>query len=383
MGFLDTARRLLDTVEHGTPAAHAVELAATDALSPWATSDPLESAAFADLWQLADVDALPMSRRRAMQLSVVAAGRRRIANTLGRFPLRSLNAAGEPTKPASLLVQPETGRPRSTTITWTADALIFRPWVHWHILTRDHAGWPTRVRLVPFEAETIDDRHRLVAIDGQRIDPFDAIRFDSPTGGLLVDGVDTLRRAWTIAQAASKAENNPVPALDLHNEGEDLTKDEVEQLLDSWENARRRRGVGYSSRSLKVNPLGASTEQLLIQGRRALDLELARHLGLPAWSVDVTIDGSSLNYTNRASRNSDLIDAIAPYADAIADRLSLDDVTPHGTIVRFDSDAFVRPLRAERLTMLAEAVAAGILTVDEARAEEGLDPISTSQEPTA
>lgn len=352
-------------------------------LSPFAAEDNhLEAITHAAIFG-DDLNAVHMNRERAMQLSVVSAARRKIAGTIGRLPLIATRDGAE-IEPRQLLEQPEYGRPRSTTITWTVDALIFHPWAHWLITERDYMGFPSRIRLVPRHLENMNVAGELIAVGDTPINPLDAIRIDSPTSGLLIDGADALRRAWIIAQAASKAEANPVPALDLHNTGEDLTSAEIEELLDSWENARRRRGVGYSSRGLEVKALGVSTEQLLISGRRHLDLELVRHLGVPAWAVDVIIEGSSLNYTNRASRNADLIDgALAPYMEAIADRLSMNDVTPRGQHVSFNTDELVKPLRAERLKMLGDAVAAGILTVEEARREEGLDPLTVTEDTNA
>lgn len=369
----------------GLAPSPAVELAAsfTQPLSPFAPADNhLERVAFAGL--LADtVDYVHMDRARAMQLSVIASGRRRIAGTIGRLPL-IVTRSGEQLATPQLLEQPEHGRTRSATITWTVDALIFYPYVHWLVTERDAAGWPSRVQLVPKQLEVLNDLGELVAVGDTPVNPINAIRFDAPDSGLLIDAADALRRAWIIAQAASKAEANPVPALDLHNSGEDLTQTEVDQLLDSWEQARRRRGVGYSSRGLEVRTLGVSTEQLLISGRRQLDLELARHLGVPAWAVDVSLEGSSLSYQNRASRNSELIDgALAPYLEAIASRLSLQDVTPRGQRVTFDTDELVKPLREERLKTLGQAVSDGILTIDEARASEGLPPLNDTQEQPA
>lgn len=367
MGFLSAARAWLG-----------FEQGASLPVSPWADSSHLEAVTWASLY--GDVDAVRMDRSRAMQLSVVKAARRRIASTIGTLPLL-MYRDGAPVDTPRLLIQPEAGRTRSTTLTWTVDTLLFHPWAHWYITDRDYDGRPTRVQLVPESKETVDEHGRLIAIGDRRIDPRDAIRFDGPDSGALIDAADALRRAWLLGQAASKAEANPVPALDLHNTGEDLTSEEISELLDSWEAARRKRGVGYSSRGLEVRTLGAHTENLLISGRRQMDLELCRHFGIPAWAADVPVEGSSLTYTNRASRNSELIDgALAPYLEAIAGRLSLDDITPRGCSVTFDTDGLVKPLRAERLTMLGQAVAAGLLTIDEARAEEGLAPLKEKAE---
>ena len=366
-----------------TAAANALGLAPrveTEGLaSPWASSDHLETLTFAGLF--GDVSAIGITRERAMSLDMVALGRRRIAATIGRLPLIETTRDGKPiTEPRKLLEQPEEGLPRSSTLTWTVDNLLFYPSAYWIVTERDFAGWPVRVILADRARCGHDQHGQLIAYDGAPVDPRNVIRFDSPDGGLLHVAREDLARAHVLRAAASRAESNPVPALDLHNEGEDLRPDEIEDLLASWEKARARRGVGYSSRSLKVTPLGASTENLLIEGRRALDATLARHMGLPAWAADVAVAGSSLTYTNRESRNQELVDlTLAPYLTAIADRLSMGDVTPSTRRVTWDLDSLVRPSRKERFEVLANAISAGIMTVEEARREEGLD----REEPTA
>lgn len=214
MGFLSVARAWLgfDQSSQAVP------------VSPWSDSSHLEAVTWASLY--GDVDSVRMDRARAMQLSVVKAARRRIASTIGTLPL-VMYRDGAPVATPRLLAQPEQGRTRSTSITWTVDALLFHPWVHWLITDRDYEGRPTRVQLVPHDKETLDDHGRLIAVGDRRVDPRDAIRFDGPDAGALIDAADALRRAWLLAQAASKAEANPVPALDLHNTGEDLTSDEI------------------------------------------------------------------------------------------------------------------------------------------------------------
>lgn len=340
----------------------------TGTASPLADSTHLESVNAAA--QLATPPLAPLDRSRAMSIPVVRRARNLIASTIGRLPLvETLDPAAEPSR---LLAQPELGRSRSNSITWLVDQLIFYPYAHWHVIERDARGFPTRVELLP-NAVVSYDRATGAVKTPRGVNAADLIRFDSPDEGLLIAGADVLRRSITITAAASRAEANPVPALDLHNTGEEMTAEEVENLLTSWERARARRGVGYSSRGLEVRPLGASTENLLIEGRRQIDLELVRAIGLPAWAADVVISGSSLNYTNRESRNAELIDfTLSPFMTAISDRLSMPDVTPRGRVVTFDTDALVQPSREQRWKTLADGIAAGIITIEEARAEEGL-----------
>lgn len=349
--------------------------------SPWADSSHLAEVTLAHLYGLEE--STPVTRSRAMRIPTISKARRIIAPGIGRLPLVAYDAAGNPLvdQPA-FLAQPEKGITRITTLTWTADELMFYPFTFWQVTQRDWRGFPRFVRHVPREHQAVDERGQLTQAFGEPVRPEDGIRFDSPDSGILTDAADIIRRAIRLYAAASRAEDNPVPAVDLHNTGEDLTDEEIDALTSRWQAARARHGVGYSSRSLEVRALSTPPENLLLEGRREIALELARAVGVPAWAVDAPIDGQSLNYSNRASRNQELIDtALSPYMGAISARLSMPDVTPAGTSVKFNTDALTTPEPGDRYTALKTAIDAGIMTVDEARAMENLPPLE--QEPTS
>lgn len=108
--------------------------------SPWASSDHLEAVTMAGLF--GDVSGLTVNRARAMSLDMVSLARRRIAGTIGRLPLIDVDSAGARLSPRGILDQPETAFPRSATITWTVDQLMFYPWAHWLIVDRDAESPP-------------------------------------------------------------------------------------------------------------------------------------------------------------------------------------------------------------------------------------------------
>lgn len=339
--------------------------------SPFADNSHLADVTLADLYGFAPY--LRIDRARAMKLSVIAKGRRAVATTVGRLPLEAVDSAGVPVpKQPSLLRQPERARTRSNTLTWTVDALMFYPCTEWIVRERDAYGWPSFVEWVPWDQARRDADGNLVAAFGVDVAPADVIRFDAPDAGLLADADETIRRAILIQKAASHAESNPVPSIDLHNDGEDLDEKEIDSLIDRWITARSRHGVGYSSKALKVNALGQNVEQLLIDGRKQLDLELVRHMGVPAWVADVAVEGSSLNYSNRASRNWELLDlACAPYMTAIQDRLSLGDVTPITQTVRFRTDDLTRDDMTTRFNAYKVGKDGDFITNDQIAAWEG------------
>lgn len=352
----------------------ALDLPAEDIASP-GTNEHLADVVFSDLFPSL-ADGIHVNRDRALSVSVVAKARNIITAQLARMPITA-NSGGRPhPEPPSWLASMEAGRATSTTMLWLADQLIFHPFAHLIIRDRYATGYPRSFTLADRSRATYDSNgYDLIAYDDAPVKSGDAIRIDSPTSGLLHVARTDIRRALVLTAAAQQAEDNPVPVLNLANDGaETLTAKEVQELLDSWQAARRQRGVSYTPAGIKLEQYGAKSEALLIDGQRRLDIALARHMTVPGWLVDAPVEGSSLNYSNRASRNWELIDlTLAPYMTAIGDRLSLDDVTPHGTTIAFDTDVLVKEDRKTRYDTHKTGIEAGFLTVAEARQIEQLD----------
>lgn len=319
-------------------------LAAEVIASPWMDTDPLTKITLDDLWGITTTQAV--SRGNAMRVATVARARNTIATNVGRLPLFTVkDGTRSPIQPA-LLQQPERGVPLSTTLTWTCDALLFYPCTWWHVLERDTYGWPSWVEWVDRSRAQLDTDGKLTHIDGAKVAAKDIIRFDSPLGSGLLDlGRDTLNRAIKINTAAANAEENPVPSIDLHHEdATPLGDQERADLVEAWRQARIKGGIAYTPKSVTAKAMGQQPEQLLIDGRKAIQLELARHLNVPAWALDVEVSGSVITYQNRQALNAELIDRVlSPYMTAIVDRLSLGDVTPRGWRVKFDTDDLTKP----------------------------------------
>lgn len=365
MGLIDRIRSAL------TPEPRATEMLK----SPWSDNSHLADITLESLYGI--VDARPLTRNRAMKIAAVSKARRIIAGRIGALPLVAVKGPTElPTQPP-MLAQPERGLARSTTITWTTDALFFHGRAFWLVTERTAEGFPAFVRWVPEGHAGVNSDGQLETAFGVEVNPRDGIRFDGLDSGVLTDASDTLRRALKLNRSTERAEDNPVPIVNLKNNGEDLTNEEIDEMIERFEQKRRTSAVGYTSRGLEVQTFGAPPENLLIDARKTIILEIARHTGLPAARLDAAIEGTALTYTNRVTENQQLIDEVlSPYMTAICDRLSMDDLTPHGTTVRFNTDSLTTPDIASRYGYYATGITAGIITPAEAREAEGLPPLS-------
>ncbi|WP_157532374.1 phage portal protein [Microbacterium sp. TNHR37B] len=340
--------------------------------TPW-ESDPLNIVG--ELYGLADSSNIQITRKTAMSLDVVAKGRRVLATNIGRMQLVT-RKAGRPAPVAmGYLQQPEADRPVEATLTWTVDALLFYPRTWWIVQRRDAYGWPARggVKLLDRKDAEFDNDGKLVRAWGKPVEPRDVIQFDSPDGGLLHDGQRTLRRAIVLDRAASLAEENPVPSVDLHYTGnQQLDEAQIGDLLASWRRARAKHGAGFSDKTIEVKALGIQDSQLLIDAQKRMDLKLARALGIPAWAADVALEGSTLNYQNRQSRAWELIDLfLSTYMTPITSRLSMADTTPIGWTTDLDIDSLTRPDMKTRFETYEIGMRGGFIDQSFIDAQEG------------
>lgn len=297
-------------------------------------------------WLGALPEHVAVTRDNAMRVAPVAAARHTIAGTGGRLPLFLEHDGVRDTFQPRVLSQLERGVPITTTLTNLYDALYFHSCTWLVVRDRDSYGWPRWYEWIEQSRADLDDAGNLTKVDGEPVKPEDAKRFDSPLGaGFLHNGRKTVQRAIAIDLAAALAEDNPVPTVELHNEtGIELTDTEIDDLLENWSSARRRRGVAYTPKGLKVIAHGTRPEQLLIDGRKAIAVDVVRHANLPAWAASTAVEGATMTYDNRSMRNWELIDlTLAPYFSAVGERFSMNDMTPRGAKVKVDTTVLTQP----------------------------------------
>lgn len=349
--------------------------------SPWADSSHLGEVTLAKFYGLADDLDVWVDRSSAMSLSPIAKGRRVLVTNGARLKLQ--NKRGSAAAPLTMpyLEQPEADRPLSGTLTWTLDALMFYPRTWWIVQRRDFAGWPARggCKLLDRKDAEFDSDGKLVAAWGDKIGPGeryeerDVIQFDAPDRGLLAEARRTIKRALILNAAAALAEGNPVPSLNLRNDGPNkLEAHQIKELLESWVDARKKYGVSYTDKGITPEAFGIANTQLLIDGRKQMDLELARHVGIPAWAADVSLEGSSLTYQNRSSRGWELIDLyLTTYLSPITSRLSMADTTPIGWSTEFGLDELTREDQKTRFETYAIGLEKGFIDQAWVEAQEG------------
>lgn len=310
--------------------------------SPWSSST-MQRIVFDDIFG-AD---LPMNTRSAaMRIPAVARARNLIVSSIASNPLVAMKVGAPIAQQPSWLTSADGGTSPQQTIVWTVDDLIFHGWSCWW-RNNGADGFPLGRGRIPFGEWSINDDNR-IEVNGQPVPDNAVILIPGMHEGILSFGCDTIRDTRTLYANVRRRLATPVPPIDLHQTGgRDLSDDEIDKLIDRYVLARQSDsgGVGFTSKDIEARALANSDDgQLMIESRNAAAVECARMVGISAGLVDATTPKASLNYETTSGRNEEFADRdLNLYMAPIAWRLSLDDVTPHGTYIAFDMTAFTGP----------------------------------------
>lgn len=312
--------------------------------SPWGSTDHLYRVVAADLFG-ADVTQA-ITRDAAMKVPAMARARHIVAGKLAAAPLRALAGDTELADQPTWLYRSDAATAPYHRMLWTVDDLIFHGWSLWALrraARTDRVGAVLDAVRVPADRWRFQDGQVLVddaAVPAERV-----CLIPGPHEGLLAFGDETLGTAKSLETTVAQRAANPSAMTELHDTDDTPLGDtERAQLLDSWNAARRQGGAAYTPRRITLRELGQQDSAWLIQARNASAIDVARHVGVPAATIDASNVNSTLTYETAQGRNTELYDlGLSLYADAIAARLSLDDMVPPGVRVAFDLTQLTAP----------------------------------------
>lgn len=327
MGFLATIRDAL--------ALPALAAQPVPAASPWHPGSHLISL-------IVDEDVSShrsISREIAMSIPALARARRLITASIARCPLQAIKDESPLEHQPSWLARTDGPVSPFHRMLWTIDDLLFHGWSLWAI-ERGVDGQVLAADRVPIGQWSVHDGQ--VVWGGQPVDAASVCLIPGLDEGLLTSAAGVIRHADAIQRAASKAADTPIAHTELHQtKGQPLSPQEIEALVDAWIKARRSPtgAVSYTSESIEVKTHGTFDSALLLEGRAAAALDIARVTGIPAILLDAAGGGdTTIRYANIDARNTELIDfCLAPFMAAVAARLGMDDMVPRGTAISFDT----------------------------------------------
>jgi hypothetical protein len=345
---LRTALRLTRTLDtsSGQPVAPAIH-------SPWSDTDQLSTIVWSDLL---DLDLLPLTRAEAMAVPAMARARHLIVGAVATCPLvayRGAVALPDADQPAWMYRTDGDVSPWHR-MAWTVDDLVFSGWSLWAV-DRGADGSVLAADRVPFDAWSFGDDGRTILVGDQPVARRDVVLIPGPHEGVLSFAARSLRAASKLERSAARHAQNPVPSVELRQTQDvQLTTAERDELVAGWVAARASESgaVGFTSYGVEAHALGQVPEQLLVEGRNAAAVDVARHVSMPAAMLDATTAGASLTYETTQGRSGQFLDyGVRLYLDAIAGRLSMDDVVPRGTRTVLDTTGLTALVPTEPNTL--------------------------------
>lgn len=327
-----------------------------------------------------------INRMNAMSVPAVRQCRDLICNTIAAIPLEVFSvASGEEIPAPSWIKQPDLRAPLPVTIGWTVDSLLMYGQAFWRV-TELYAddGRPARFEWIQndrisakFNETSTEVEYYM--INGDRVPDSgigSLITFQALDQGILFTGARTIQSAIDIERAANVASQTPQPSGYIKNTGADLPDDKVQALLNAWKNARQNRSVAYLTATLDYQTTSFSPKDMMYnEASQFLAAQIARICNIPAHMINAEMMRSNTYQNILDARKEFLAYSLQPYITAIESRLSMDDLTPRGQVVRFAVDeTFLRANPVDRLAVLEKMLQLGLIDVNQAKAMEDLAP---------
>jgi HK97 family phage portal protein len=343
------------------------------------TSAPLEAqiaAHVADRLESLDIWSLP----------TVVAGRTLTADVVATMPMVATSGVQRVRPTPAVLRRPDPRESYRTTIERIVNQLT-RHGVCWYRLFDTGAdGWPLAIRIVDrprvaWELSATADEVTAVWIDGVRVpDPITKhVRYISfrndpgPTGTApLNDVFDSLELLVAAYRYHAAYYGNQAPPYALKHE-QRYTATQATEFMDQWLAARETGRPGFLSGGVSLeqyNPVSAA-DAMLLDAVNYLDAVAARVQLIPPSLLNVEAH-SSLTYATTLDelRRWLTLTLMPQYLARI--EASFSDLLPRGQVATFDTSALLRMDFASRIATYAQSIAAGIHSVAEVRAMEGL-----------
>ena len=328
-----------------------------------------------------------LDRNLAMQVPTVSRCRNLIAGVVSYLPLKLYKKSnGEELGNPLWLDQPDYRQPRSVTLSWTVDSLIFFNCAYWRCteLYADDLR-PSRFEWIANNRVTFTTNKFGTEITDYFVDGIKApmsgigslITFQGLTGGgVLQTAARTIQSALDLEKAAAVSAQTPMPSGYIKNTGADLPEQQVSGLLAQWKQSRLNRSTAYLTSTLSYETTGFSPKDMMYnEAQQYLATQIARAMNVPAYYISADMN-NSMTYQNIIDGRKEFVAySLQPFICAIEDRLSMDDITPRGHVVKFAiEESFLRADTMKRLEALEKMLALGLIDVEDAKEMEQMTP---------
>ena len=274
----------------------------------------------------------------------------------------------------------EVGRTTQQLLTDTVMTLQIHSNAFWRILEWDADGRPAVI--LPLHPDQVWLRERWetglrdywVAGEGRPITGWEIIHFQGPSLLGTERGISLIEaQARSIAISTHEAEvakvvmqDGAIPQGGYLSTGDRLSPEQRAENAEAWYRAKggRQEDVAVMDGGLGWQHPGLKPEDLeLVASRRLSAAEQCAIVGVPPHLVGAPVDTESETYSN-VQQDLEIFRRLTlePWISALTASLHV-----YGVDVALPVDALIMPSFGDLVTALASAVAAGIITVDEAR----------------
>ena len=327
-----------------------------------------------------------IDRQAAMQVPAVARCRNLLTGVIASLDLELYRkSTGKKLQSPLWLDQPDLRQPRSVTIAWTIDSLIFYGQAFWRVtslyaddLRPSGFEWIANNR-VSVTTNKYGTEVEYYSIQGERVPDSgigSLVTFQGLTNGVLLTGSRTIQSALDVEKASAVASQTPMATTVIKNTGADLPEAQIAGLLASWKSSRQSRSTAYLTSTLSVENLGFSPKEMLYtEGSQYLATQVARLMNVPAFMISADMN-NSMTYQNILDARKEYVAySLQPYISAVENRLSMNDITANGNIVKFAvDDTFLRGDAMDRLNVIEKMLTLGLIDIDQAKEMEDLTP---------
>ena len=332
-----------------------------------------------------------MDRYIALQVPSVARCRNLIAGVISSIDLELYKkSTGAELESPLWLEQPDMRQPRSVTIAYTVDSLLFYGVAYWRVtsLYADD-GRPsgfewvanTRVTVKTNQDGTLIDSYSINGVETPMAGIGSIVTFQSLLPGVLETGARTIQSAIDVQKAASVAAATPMATGFIKNSGADLPEAQVSGILAAWKAARASRSTAYLTSTLDYQTVGFSPKDMLYtEASQYLATEISRLMNVPSYLISADMN-NSMTYQNILDGRKEFVAySLQPFISAIENRLSMDDITRHGNIVKFAIDeTFLRADTKARLEAIEKMLSLGLIDLEQAQSMEQLSPMGLNE----
>lgn len=328
----------------------------------------------------------PIDRALAVQVPAVNRCLNLIKGVIGYLPLElyKKSTGAELAKPL-WCEQPDIRQPRSVTIAATVDSLVMYGQAFWRItelyaddLRPARFEWVANTR-VTAQTNAKGTEILYYMIDQEKVPMVGVgslVTFQGLTQGVLQTAGRTIQAALDLEKAAAVSAATPMATGFLKNTSADMPEAQVQGLLAAWKSARQNRSTAYLTSTLSYEPVGFSPKDMLYnEAQQYLATQIARAMNVPAYYISADMN-NSMTYQNIIDGRKEFVAySLQPYICAIEDRLSMNDITAAGHIVRFNIDeSFLRVDTMKRLEAIEKMLQLGLIDVEQAKEMEDLTP---------